>query len=142
MTYAVLTDVSTRLGRAISDADEVAQVEAWLSDVEAIIRARVPDLDDRVTDGNPAEAVVVMVEANAVVRKVKNPDGKQNERIDDYSYGLNSDYARGDLFLTDDEWELLLPSSGSQDAFSIHPRGMRDLSGKWSPPNYSTSAGA
>src|SRR6478735_3964414 len=112
MTYAVLADVATRLGRPITDSNEVAQVEAWLGDVESLILARIPDLADWVAGGVPSEAVVKMVEANAVVRKVKNPDGKQNERIDDYSYGLNADAARGDLFLTDAEWALLEPGSG------------------------------
>lgn len=120
MTYANVSDVSTRLGRPITDPNEVAQVEAWLDDVEALILARIPDLAENVAAGKPSASLVAMVEANAVVRKVKNPDGKQNERIDDYSYGLNADAARGDLFLTDAEWGLLTPASAS-GAFSTRP---------------------
>lgn len=120
MTYATVADVSTRLGRPITDSNEVAQVTAWLGDVEALILARIPDLAALVAAGTPTAPTVVMVEANAVIRKVKNPDGKQNERIDDYSYGLNADAARGDLFLTDAEWSLLRPASTS-GAFSTRP---------------------
>lgn len=134
MTYAVLADVATRLGRPITDANEVAQVNAWLGDVEALILARIPGLAAGVAGGVPSEAVVKMVEANAVVRKVKNPDGKQNERIDDYSYGLNADAARGDLFLTDAEWALLEPGSG-EGAFTIRPQGLDRRRGEWVHPD-------
>lgn len=130
MTFANLTDVSTRLGRPIVSAGEVAQVNAWLSDIETLILSRIPDLQARVlaVGSTLLAATVAMVEANAVVRKVKNPDGKQNEKVDDYSYGLNTDAARGELFLTDDEWVLLTPASSSQ-AFTITPFGA---------PGYST----
>lgn len=122
MSYANVTDVQIRLGRPITSAAEIAQVTAWLTDVEALIKVRIPDLDQRVALGQIDEAIVALVEAQAVVRKVKNPDGKQNERIDDYSYGLNTDAARGDLFLTDEEWALLLPVSAT-GAFTIRPFG-------------------
>lgn len=120
MTFATVADVSTRLGRPISDPAEVLQVEAWLGDVEGLILARIADLVERADAGRPLVATVVMIEANAVIRKIRNPEGKKNERIDDYSYGLSDDAARGDIFLSDDEWDLLLPSSGS-GAFSTRP---------------------
>lgn len=126
MTYASITDVSTRLGRPIVDTLEVAQVNAWLEDVEAIILARIPGLPDAVIAGSPTAATVVMVESNAVIRKIKNPDGKVAERVDDYDYRLNENSRKGELFLTDEEWALLTPD-GPDGAFTIRP--WRDLSG-------------
>ena len=120
MAFANLTDVADRLGRPISDPDEVKQVNAWIADVEVIIRSRIPDIDDQIGDGALSADVVTMVTTNAVVRKALNPTGKQNERIDDYSYGLTEDAARGDLFLTEAEWGLLMPVSAS-GAFSVRP---------------------
>jgi hypothetical protein len=111
VTYATVADVAVRLGRPIVDSAEVAQTEALLSDVETIIRSRILDLDAQVVEGAPPAATVVMVESNAVVRKLRNPDGKVQERIDDYSYGYAQDAARSDLYLTDDEWALLDPGS-------------------------------
>lgn len=125
MSYANVTDVQVRLGRPITSSAEIAQVTAWLTDVEALIKVRIPDLDQRVVTGQIDETIVALVEAQVVVRKVKNPDGKQNERIDDYSYGLNADSARGDLFLTAEEWALLLPVSVG-GAFTIRPYGAPD----------------
>lgn len=129
MTYAVIADVSTRLGRPIVDALEVAQVNAWLGDVEALILARIPNLAEFVTAGDPTADLVKSVEANAVIRKIKNPNGYVSEGVDDYNYRLNENARKGDLFLTDDEWDLLTPS-GSSAAFTIRPYGA---------PGYSTT---
>ena len=122
MTYATVADVSTRLGRPVTSSTEISQVTAWLGDVEALILARISGFAAAVTAGAPAAAVVVMVEANAVIRKIRNPDGKVSENIDDYQYRLNPDAARGDLFLTDEEWAWLTPDSPSA-AFTVTPYG-------------------
>lgn len=134
MTYATLSDVSTRLGRPITDAEEIAQVTAWLADVEAMILARIPDLDELVADGSPSAAVVAMVEANAVIRKIRNPDGKVSEGIDDYNYRLNENARKGELFLTDEEWALLLPGAAN-GAWTIRPVGLRRGPGQWVHPD-------
>ena len=134
MELAVLDDVSIRLGRRIEEGSEAQQVRAWIGDVQAMILARIPDIEERVATGLVSPAVVSAVIANAVIRKVKNPDGKQNERIDDYSYGLTADAARGELFLTDEEWALLLPNTVT-GAFSIRPHGLgHTRRGTWVTP--------
>jgi len=129
MTFAAISDVSTRLGRPITDPNEVAQVQAWLEDIEAMILARIPDLADLVAAGTPPVQAVVMVESNAVIRKIKNPDGKVSEGVDDYNYRLNENARKGELFLTDDEWELLTPNVVSS-AFSTRP-GFEPDRGWW-----------
>lgn len=134
MTFATISDVSTRLGRPITDPNEVAQVEAWLEDIEAIILNRLPDLPDRVAEGTPSAVVVAAVESNAVIRKIKNPDGKVSEGVDDYNYRLNENARKGELFLTDDEWDLLTP--GTPDgAWTIVPGGARRGRGEWLHPD-------
>jgi hypothetical protein len=134
VTYANVDDVAVRLGRPITDSNEVAQVNAWLEDTEALIRARIPDLDELVASGALDEDLVVLVECNAVVRKIKNPDGKLNEKIDDYSYALTDEAARGDLFLTDAEWALLEPGGG-HGAWTIRPAGALARNGWWLHPD-------
>jgi len=126
--------VSTRLGRPITDALEVAQVGAWLEDIEAIILHRISDLADRVADGTPTAAVVAAVEANAVIRKIQNPNGVVSEGNDVYNYRLNENARKGELFLTDDEWALLLPDSSS-GAFTITPGGYVPREGEWVHPD-------
>ena len=134
MTYATVADVATRLGRPISEPDEVAQVQAWLEDVEAEILARIPDLPALITAGVPTVATVVRVEANAVIRKIRNPEGYTSETIDDYTYRYNEQVRRGDIFITDEEWALLLPGAQS-GAWTITPSGARRRDGEWAHPD-------
>jgi len=120
VTYATVVDVATRLGRPIDDVGEQAQVQAWLDDAEALIRARIPDLSDLAAAGAPTVATLVMVESNAVIRKIRNPEGYTSETIDDYTYRYNEQVRRGDIFFTDDEWALLTPGAAA-GAFSTTP---------------------
>lgn len=115
MATATLTDVAESLGRPITDELEVAQVNRWLANVELLIRAR---LGDDLTAVAPD--ALVFVETEAVIRKIRNPDGKVSEDIDDYRYRLNTDAARGAVFITDDEWALIVPRR-ARGAFTIRP---------------------
>ncbi|BDY27532.1 Gp19/Gp15/Gp42 family protein [Mycolicibacterium mageritense] len=120
MAYAEPSDVEARLGRPLT-TEETTQVTTLLNDVELIIRDKIPDLDDRVTAGSPTESTVIMVEASAVVRLVRNPDGVTSENDGDYGYQLNWRYNTGQLELTDREWSLL-GVSGAVSAFDVRPR--------------------
>lgn len=121
MTFAEVDDVLIDLGRQARSEEERKQIESWLAQAEAIIKSRLPNLNVLVNTGRLDEAVVAMVEVWVVARKVKNPDGKQNERVDDYSYGLDQDARRGAIFLTDEEWDLLIPRAAS-DSFTVRFR--------------------
>ena len=133
MSYATVVDVATRLGRPIDDVGEQAQVQAWLDDAEALILSRIPNLPDLIADGSPTVATLVMVESNAVIRKIRNPEGYTSETIDDYTYRYNEQVRRGDIFFTDDEWGLLLP--GRSGAWTITPSGARGRRGEWVHPD-------
>lgn len=121
MTYATVEDVETRLGRTLDDA-ETAQATALLADVEAIIKTRIPDLDEQITEETLAVELVVMVEANAVLRVIRNPSGYRQESDGDYSYSVDTRAAGGYLTILDSEWSLLGVTAG---AFTITPK-LRD----------------
>lgn len=53
------------------------------------------------------EADVVDIEADAVLRVVRNPDGCLSQTGDGYAYQLQSDLSSGKLTITDEEWEIL-----------------------------------
>lgn len=136
MTYAVVTDVAVRLGRTVSDAVEIAQINAWIADAEAFIANKIPDIAARVDAGRPTADTVKAVVAAAVCRKVLNPEGKKDQRVDDFSYGLHPDAARADIHFTDDEWALLTPDSGAQGAFTaVSTRAALARSGQWLTPD-------
>lgn len=117
MTYAEPSDVSGRLGRELS-ADEATMVAARLADAELIIRSRIPDLDDQIADDKIDVEIVKMIEANAVVRLVRNPNAYTGETDGNYSYQINWKTATGELEILDNEWALL---GISQAMFVIAP---------------------
>lgn len=118
--YATTGDVSARLGRPLADPAETLQVQTWLDDVETRILERIPTLAAMVSAGAPSLPTVTSVMCDVVIRKINNPTGKLQERVDDYSYGLTADSARADLSLTTEEWARLTPAS-SAGAFSVRP---------------------
>lgn len=111
MSYATVLDVATTLGRPITDTDEQNQITNWISKTERIISARLGDLDalDR--------QILADVISEVVARRARNPDGKRNERIDDYSYTLDAAASAVELTLTADEWARLSQDGSTSGAY-------------------------
>lgn len=106
MTYASSSDVQTRLGKELTP-EEVTLVSTRLADVERMILRRIPDLDTRVTVGSIDAADVVQVEAEAVLRLVRNPEGLFSETDGTYAYQFSREAASGRLEITPEEWAIL-----------------------------------
>ena len=125
MAYATVSDVEVRFGRALTTA-EADQVTAWIDDLEAEILERIPNLADLIAGGRPTVATLRRVECAAVIRRLQNPEGLRSTTVavDDYSTTKvrDSSISSGELDLTDDEWNKLLPGS-SDEAFTITPYG-------------------
>ena len=126
-TYAQITDVVDRIGRPISSAAEIAQVTAWLEDVEAAIirgfRRAGLVLATQIGLGDPTTADLVAVESRRVAAKIKNPDAKETSvtrSIDDAQVTTRREKVsvEDELDLTDSDWEILLPGAG-HSAFTI-----------------------
>jgi hypothetical protein len=111
VTYATVFDVATTLGRPITDPDEQNQILNWIAKTERIISARLGDLDalDR--------QILADVISEVVARRSRNPDGKRNERIDDYSYTLDAAASAVELTLTDAEWARLSQDGSTSGAY-------------------------
>lgn len=117
MAYATVADVEARLGRTL-DASESQIVSTRLNDVELMIRHRIPDLDTKVSTGEIDPAVVVMVECEAILRLIRNPEGFTAETDGNYSYQISAQVASGRLDILSGEWALLGVRNG---AFTIRP---------------------
>ena len=104
--YATIEDVATTLGKDPKSLTTVKQeqIEDWVAKTERIIKKRLGSLE--LLDKDDLRDVI----SEVVARRVRNPDGKQNERLDDYGYGLDKEVAKGRLYLTDDEWDQLTPT--------------------------------
>ncbi len=105
-------DIETSIGRTLS-ATETAQVIQWIGDAELVIRLRL---------GNPAlldQDALAFVVREAVVARLRNPDGMQSETIDDYTYRYGSETRR--ITILDEWWAMLGPRRGRSRAFSVMP---------------------
>lgn len=112
MAVATVDDVATSLGRPISDATEVAQVTQWLADAELQIRVRLGDI------AALDQEVLAFVEREAVVLRLRNPEGFQSESVDDYTYRWGNEAGR--VAILPEWWDMLSPTAGS-GAFSVRP---------------------
>lgn len=106
MAYATTDDVTARWARDATP-EEIALIEVRLEDVERKIKRTIPDLDQQITDGDIDEADVVQVEADAVLRLARNPEGYLSESDGSYTYQLRHDLAVGSLEILPDEWVSL-----------------------------------
>lgn len=106
MAYASSVDVVTRLGRELSD-EEAILVGTRLDDVERMIRRRIPDLDEKVSAGSVVEDDLIQVEAEVVLRLIRNPDGLYMETDGNYSYQFSREAASGRLEIRREEWLTL-----------------------------------
>ena len=86
MALVTADDVQVRLGRDLT-VSQRAQVDAWLTDLEALAEARAPGFVARSFNGSPSLEVVRAVFAQAVRRIMLNPEGLRQESrtIDDYT---------------------------------------------------------
>lgn len=114
MSFTTIADVAAELGLPIpTDLPTITQWNWWISSAESQIRARVPDLDARVAADPAFRDVLVHVVAAAVARVVRNPEGLRQitRAVDDGSVTkiVDSSRSAGGLYITDDEWALLVP---------------------------------
>ena len=115
-SFATIDDLESRLGRSFTPT-ETSQATAFLADAEDVIRARFHLVD-------PVPNVVRKVCCAMVLRVLRNPDGKRQESIDDYSYTIDSSRSTGQVYLPEseaDEISSALRPFGSGTAFSIVP---------------------
>lgn len=128
-TIASASDIEARW-RPLSDAQKTV-VAALAGDVYRRLLARIPDLEDRAAaDPDGFGADVIQVQANAVIRVLKNPDGKRQESIDDYSWTRDRAISAGELMVLGSEWALLGVNAKRGKAFTIntwpiHGRGVQ-----------------
>lgn len=104
---ATVGDVEDRW-RPLTD-QETTNAEALLADAWALLLARRPTLEADITAATVSEENVIRVVVAMVLRVLRNPDGKLEESIDDYSYRRDSAMSTGGLYVTTDELADLTP---------------------------------
>ena len=106
MAYASYEDVAELLARELTD-EERALAERRLEQVERMIVRRIPDLMAQVSGGDIAEDDVIEVEAEAVYRVMRNPEGLSMESDGNYSYQRSREASDNSLRILSGEWSVL-----------------------------------
>lgn len=118
-------------------AQETTNAQTFLDDAWVMLKRRMAvegvDIEAEIAGDADLEADVVRVLATAVLRVMKNPDGKSRESIDDYSWSRDEAVSAGLLYFTDDELDGLIPGSGEKGrAFMIDP--LATWADQWTTP--------
>lgn len=116
MALATWHDVQTRLGRTLEET-ELVLVATLLGDAEVKLTSRLPGLPTKAETDPLFRATVVAVEAQAVARVLRNPEGYRSEQTGPFSYQIDTRAAAGFLTILKEEWRDL----GFSDAFTIDP---------------------
>ncbi|AKF14184.1 head-to-tail adaptor [Mycobacterium phage Luchador] len=119
MSYATAEDV-VELWAKEPEPEVMALITRRLAQVERMIRRRITGLDAKVTASPTFKQDLIDIEADAVLRLVRNPEGYMSETDGAYTYQLSTDLQTGKLTITDDEWEILGVNS-LRRSFVIEP---------------------
>ena len=117
---ATTSDLEARW-RPLSDQEQT-NGETFLDDAWRMLRRRYSDLEADILADEDLEAEVVRILCSAVLRVMKNPDGKRQESIDDYSWTRDQALSAGLLYFTSDELAAIsddVAESGSAFSFSL-----------------------
>lgn len=77
--------VSAVRGSSVS-GDELPTVDLLLDAASALVRRRVPTIDDRLASGDLDASLVAVVVANVVVRAMRNPEGVKQHTAGSVSF--------------------------------------------------------
>lgn len=121
---ATVADIVSRW-RPLS-AQETTNAQTFLDDAWVMLKRHFTrvgvDIEAEIAADADLEAAVVRVLCTAVLRVMKNPDGKRQESIDDYSWTRDEAASAGLLYFSDDELDDLVAGSGVKGrAYMIDP---------------------
>jgi hypothetical protein len=106
MAYATAADVVVLWAKE-PEPEVMTLIERRLEQAERIIRRRIPDLDTLAVASPTFLADLIDIEADVVLRLVRNPEGYISETDGTYTYQLQSDLSGGRLIVLNDEWTAL-----------------------------------
>ena len=135
--WATVDDIKDRyIGGDLPASD--AEIQVLIDDAEDIIRREVPDVEDLIESGEIPENRVRRIVAKMVIRVLRNPDGYRSTNLTSGPFSQGYTWAGdnpGELTLTDEDKDDLLPGMGGQRAFTVDlmPEDAGDL-GPWRYP--------
>lgn len=106
MAYASADDVVVLWAKE-PEPEVMLLIERRLDQVERMIRRRIPSLDTLAAASATFMADLIDIEADVVLRLVRNPEGYISETDGSYTYQLQTDLSGGRLVVLNDEWTAL-----------------------------------
>lgn len=123
-----------RRWRPLSDQEDINGA-VFISDAWRMLRRKMTrlgvDIEALIATDDDLKGDVVRVICAAVLRVMKNPEGKRSESIDDYTWVRDQAVSAGLLYFSDDELDDLVPGTTQNRAYTIDPLAGRDWS-DWS----------
>lgn len=116
-----IADIEARW-RPLSDAEKV-NANAFLLDAWAEILSRRPNLEADVTASKVSTENVIRVVCAMVLRVLRNPEGWDQESVDDWSGRRNSLVADGILRIAPDELASITPGRATRRSVRLVVHG-------------------
>ena len=119
--WATVDDIKDRyIGGDLPASD--AEIQVLIDDAEDIILREIPDVEDLIESGEIPENRVRRIVAKMVIRVLRNPDGYRSTNLTSGPFSQGYTWAGdnpGELTLTDEDKDDLLPGMGGQRAYSV-----------------------
>ena len=119
--WATVDDIKDRyIGGDLPASD--AEIQVLIDDAEDIIRREVPDVEDLIESGEIPVNRVRRIVAKMVIRVLRNPDGYRSTNLTSGPFSQGYTWAGdnpGELTLTDEDKDDLMPGMGGQRAYGI-----------------------
>lgn len=115
---ASVLDLEERFWRPLTDHEQ-SIAQRWLDDAYGILIGRRPTLEADVVAETVGEDNVIRVVCAMVARVFSNPEGKDREAIDDYSYGRSPVVRDGLLYVTAGELADISPNRTSRRSLRL-----------------------
>ncbi len=103
--YATASDVAAAWRPLVTEEESTATT--LLSSASVLVRAKVADVDARISAGTLEAELVKTVVVDMVIRVLQNPAGVTHQQALEYSYSFAPGSTGRRLFLTGDERSLL-----------------------------------
>ena len=119
--WATVDDIKDRyIGGDLPATD--GEIQVLIDDAEDIIRREIPDIEELIDSGEVPENRVRRIIAKMVIRVLRNPDGYRSTNLTSGPFSQGYTWAGdnpGELTLTDEDKDDLLPGIGGQRAYSV-----------------------
>ena len=119
--WATVDDIKDRyIGGDLPATD--GEMQVLIDDAEDIIRREVPDIEELIDSGEVPENRVRRIVAKMVIRVLRNPDGYRSTNLTSGPFSQGYTWAGdnpGELTLTDEDKDDLMPGMGGQRAYSV-----------------------